>query len=107
MLSGLPSVFHTTFFIHVPCLLGKLLQIPSELYCLWYLGYMYVFMAIPLLFQRQKMFIVCGALCPKLCHLPKEEPPFRGEGGGGRVEKPLTSLGARRVGTLLVTWFHR
>lgn len=43
---------------------------------------MYVFMAIPLLFQRQKMFIVCGALCPKLCHLPKEEPPFRGEGRG-------------------------
>lgn len=63
-------------------------------------------MAIPLLFQRQKMFTVCCALGPGPCHLPKEEPPSRGGGGNGRVAKPLASLGTRRVGTLLVTWFH-
>lgn len=65
----------------------------------------HVFMAGPLLFQRQKMFIVCCTWGPKLCHLPRKEPPSRG-GGDGRVEKPLTSPGFRRVGSLLMTWFH-
>lgn len=63
---------------------------------------MYVFLAIPLLFQRQKMSIVCSALGPRPCHLLKEEPTSRGEGGNERAAKPLTSLGTRRVGT----WFH-
>lgn len=36
---------------------------------------------------------------PRLCHLLKEEPTSRGEGGNERAAKPLTRLGARRVPT--------
>lgn len=61
-------------------------------------------MAIPLLFQTQTVFIVCCALGPGLSRLPKSLPLEEGE--DEKFEKPLTSLGYGRVGSLLMAGIH-
>ena len=53
-------------------------------------------MAIPLLFQRQEVFILYCALGPKLSCLPKKILLLE-EGEEGRVEKLLTSFGIKRL----------
>lgn len=64
----------------------------------------YVFMGIYFLLQRQTVLIDFCVSGLKLSCLPKSLPLEEGE--DGRVEKTLISLEARRVGTLLITWFY-
>lgn len=57
-------------------------------------------MALLLLFQRQKVFIICCALGPKLSCLPKRILLLE-EGEDGKVEKPSLVLESKEEGIKL------